>query len=195
MEYLKSQTTTIGCELVTRSSLCYLGEMTHAEEKPKKPEKETEKGKEDSLEESLSKFSVVFIKQLLRGGKNVGMGGALVTSLGLGTYSAMAPEEEARIAYDTLRPVVQENTNDAIRLQARVNHLEEDLEEALELIEKLRVAVESQSRRKSSQDPAMKELAERLQDISRRERVETVLEAREGHDSSMKVLPKSPWQK
>jgi hypothetical protein len=61
-------------------------------------------------------------------GRRIGLGGALVTALGLGAYSSVAPETEARTIYQILRPVVQNNANEIVALRLRLDYLEQALE-------------------------------------------------------------------
>lgn len=68
------------------------------------------------------------LRLFLVNNRRVGLGGAVLTALGLGAYSSVAPEDEARTIYQILRPVVQSNANEIVALRLRIEYLERALE-------------------------------------------------------------------
>lgn len=68
------------------------------------------------------------LRLFLVNNRRVGLGGAVLTALGLGAYSSVAPEVEARTIYQILRPVVQSNANEIVALRLRIEYLERALE-------------------------------------------------------------------
>lgn len=87
----------------------------------------------DKLDASLGRV----LRTLLFSSRNVGVGGALLASLGMSAYSTLSPEKEARMTYDTLRPVVQKNVNDLALLQAQLEALQFKHAELKKLLEQM----------------------------------------------------------
>ena len=88
---------------------------------------------QEKLDASLGKV----IREVLFQGKNLSVLGGLFASLGLGVYSNISPEKEARAAYETLRPVVQKNVNDLALFQAQLEALNLQQKEVRYLLERL----------------------------------------------------------
>lgn len=87
----------------------------------------------DKLDASLGRI----LRTLLFSSRNVGIGSALIASLGMSAYSTLSPEKEARMTYETLRPVVQKNANDLALLQAQLEALQFKQAELKKLLEQM----------------------------------------------------------
>lgn len=119
--------------------------MSH-KEVTEKEFKEKSKGDGEAQEAALDAFLVRLFRELLVNGRRIGIGGAMFAALGTGTYSMLAPEEEARTAYSILRPVVQQTANDVLSLHAQVALLKEQQAELKSLVALLVAAYEEEQR-------------------------------------------------
>lgn len=91
-------------------------------------------GKElEKLDASLGRI----LRTVFLNSRNVGVGSALLASLGMSAYSTLSPEQEARMTYETLRPVVQKNANDLALLQAQLEALHFKHAELKKLLEQM----------------------------------------------------------
>ena len=114
-----------------------------------------------------------------------------MASLGLGVYSNISPEEEARTAYGTLRPVVQQNVNDLAVLQAHLKVLELQQKELKELLEDLLDSQHALEERFSSRKQKA-EVEEKYTDLAKGlEKMSHIAVVK----PSLVTLPEQPWEK
>jgi predicted nuclease with TOPRIM domain len=144
---------------------------------------------QEKLDASLGKI----IREVVFQGKNLSILGGLVASLGLGVYSNLSPEKEARAAYDTLRPVVQKNMNDLALLQAQLEALSIQQREVRLLLERLlnsQHALEERFSPKKQKAEVEQKYTDLVKGIEKMSRLEAFAPA-----PSRAALPEQPWEK
>lgn len=76
------------------------------------------------VQEQKPKTFASKLKDALEHGKNASTAIVLVLSVLMGVYNFFAPEREARTAYSTLKPVVEQSANEIRELRIRLDYAE-----------------------------------------------------------------------
>lgn len=166
---------------------------------PSNDESSKTEEKPSTVSEAFNRLLLHYLQEILVSSRKLGVAGAIIASLGMGTYSTFAPEKEARVAYETLRPVVQQNFQEIVVLQGRIALLEKQLAALQENLEDIaddheELAVESGS--KKSKKAVSPETSSALMELSHRlKKVTGDLAVSEPAVESVPVLPMEPWEK